>query len=242
MIDKAHILSEIKRTAVANGGQALGSRKFEDETGVKENDWRGRHWVKWSDAITEAGLTPNIFTQSYDDDYRFARLADLVAELDRMPKWAELRMKANADKGFPSDKTWGAIGLLPVALAKYCSSRPELAHVLAICERAIPLQRLAEEASSSALTNVSLNFGYCYLLKHGKEYKIGASSNVEERFGRIATQMPQTITNVHTIKTDDPFGVEKYWHLRFEAKRLKGEWFSLSAEDVRAFKRWKNIF
>ena len=49
------------------------------------------------------------------------------------------------------------------------------------------------------------------------------------------------MTKVHTIKTGDPFGVENDWHRRFEAKRLKGEWFKLSLAGVRAFKRWTTI-
>jgi hypothetical protein len=36
------ILKEIKRTAEANGGQALGHRRFFEETGIKEYDWKRR--------------------------------------------------------------------------------------------------------------------------------------------------------------------------------------------------------
>src|SRR5205823_1144139 len=81
--------------------------------------------------------------------------------------------------------------------------------------------------------------GYVYLLKHGtrREYKIGRTNNPLRREGELGIQLPEKCQPVHYIKTDDPEGVEAYWHRRFAGKRKEGEWFALSTQDVRAFKR-----
>jgi hypothetical protein len=81
--------------------------------------------------------------------------------------------------------------------------------------------------------------GYVYLLKVSRHFKIGRSSSFERRSRQLAIQLPERAETVHVIRTDDPVGIELYWHRRFEAKRKNGEWFELSAEDVKAFRRRK---
>jgi hypothetical protein len=78
-------------------------------------------------------------------------------------------------------------------------------------------------------------------MKSGPHYKIGRTNSVGRRGSELAIKVPIPPKTIHSIETDDPIGVEAYWHKRFVDKRGEGEWFALSPEDVKAFKRWKRI-
>jgi len=102
-----------------------------------------------------------------------------------------------------------------------------------------------EESETSSIECPSTPDGFVYLglLKIGRErrYKIGKTNLVERRRDQISIQLPEDLELIHAIRTDDATGIEAYWHQRFSAKRTKGEWFSLSREDVQAFKRRKSF-
>ncbi len=238
MVTKAHILQEIKRTAEANGGTPLGSRKFASETGIKENDWKGKYWARWSDALCEAGFVPNQLISAYEDTHVLDKYAQLACELGRLPTGGDLRLKARNTPGFPSNSTFekrGTKSEFVAQLLEYCKNQGQYEDVVRMCMRYVPHKRETSEES----THQEENFGFVYLIKSGRFYKIGKTNAAGRREYELAMQLPEKVRRVHAIRTDDPNGIEAYWHKRFEAKRKNGEWFDLNATDVAAFKRRK---
>src|SRR5262249_1438261 len=77
LMTKTHILEEIRRTAKTNGGEPLGWRRFETETGIRQSDW-SRFWARWGDAIREAGFVPNEFGSAYENSKLFECFAKLA--------------------------------------------------------------------------------------------------------------------------------------------------------------------
>src|SRR6266851_3566492 len=109
-VTKEHGLTEVRRTAAENGGKPVGRGAFFNATGIRESDWIGKWWPRWNDVLAEAGFPPNQMNPRRPDDDMLQRLAELVRELGHYPVIAELKMKASADKTFPSPKTFDRFG------------------------------------------------------------------------------------------------------------------------------------
>ena len=240
MLTKDDVLREIRRIAAENGGVAPGRTAFLDATGIRESDWSGRWWTTWGAAVREAGFEPQRLNPRLDDGLVLAAAAGIVQKLGRFPTSAEIRFECNADPALPSHnmfRRFGGLGGLRTRLRDYAGE-----HGLSDIAAAIADQPGEPVSAAEVLDGEGaevLAEGFVYLIKSGRHFKIGKANSVEARHRQLKIQLPQTAEVVHRIKTDDPYGIESYWHRRFADKRLNGEWFTLSAEDVKAFRRRK---
>ncbi len=235
-VTKNHILSEIRSLAEQNAGKPLGRGRFLDETGIREADWLGRYWARWGDAIREAGLEPNQMQARADDDEAIRLLAIETRALGHLPTYAELRMRRRSDPSFPGSGVYERLGpktSLASRVADYCAAHPDFMDVQAI------VAPFLEGETERAEPDEPGDLGYVYLVKSGRHYKIGRTNSTGRREYELAIQLPEKAEKVHTISTDDPAGIESYWHRRFADRRANGEWFDLTVADVRAFKRRK---
>lgn len=231
---KDHILAEIRRTAAENDGVALGKKRFLNATGIAESDWLGRYWTRWSDALREAGVAGQAMNPRLPDDAILAAAATIVRRLGRFPTAAEIRLAGREDPSLPSHNTFrrfGGLRGLREALAEYVESHGYEDLMAVIGPPSV------SPAVSAPADRTTLEEGFVYLLKSGHHYKIGKARSVEHRQRQLAIQLPERAEVIHRIRTDDPYGIEAYWHARFAEKRLNGEWFSLTPSDVKIFKR-----
>ncbi len=182
--------------------------------------------------------------KAYDDEFLLKTLAQLTRNLNHAPTHADLRLEAQTNPSFPSTKPFRRLG----------NKSRKASRIVAFCEANSGYEDVADlwreyarsEAPQDAeeTDTTTSSCGYVYMLKHGsrREYKIGRTNNILRREGEVGIELPEEVKPLHHIKTDDPAGVEAYWHKRFASRRKKGEWFELTPADVRAFKRWKKIF
>jgi hypothetical protein len=182
-MDKEYIIREIKRTAEENGGKPLGTMRFAKETGINRYDWYPKYWKNWSDALLEAGFEPNILQQAYSEEFLIKKLIDLIDEIGKFPTHADIGYKSYHNRDFPNYDTFlrrvGKKHEMAKKVAKYCEKVGGLSDVVDIC---LPIIQSKSRKSVEDETESDAHaFGYVYLMKSGKYYKIGRSSSPGRR-------------------------------------------------------------
>lgn len=67
-------------------------------------------------------------------------------------------------------------------------------------------------------------------------YKIGwTRGSIDKRIKPLQTGNPKKIEVIHLFETEHYVNVETWMHNQFASKRMEGEWFELTMEDVNSF-------
>ena len=230
------ILNEIRRLAAANGGQPPGWNTFSKATGIRIHEWRGVYWSKWGDATREAGFEPNTPITAYTNEYFLEKLSEAARHFGAIPNTIQMAMYRRTNPSFPARQTFNvnfaSRAEMLSQLRKWVGEHSEFADVAALFP--------PEEENEAGEKATRTQDGYVYLIQWGEVYKIGRGQDLEKRVKQVRTGLPESGKLIHAIRTDDPPGIEAYWHRRFADERTEnGEWFRLSKPDIAAMKRRK---
>jgi hypothetical protein len=237
---KEDLLQTIQETAAKNGGVPLGQERFGKETGITPHTWRGKYWLRWSDALIEAGFTPNRYGIKYDEDYVLEKLAELARKCKHFPIDAELTLARNVDSSFPVASVIYQLGSKVERVAKLREFALRNKSFLDISTLLPDPGKSSElEAPNKETPEEESSLGFVYMIRLGKHYKIGKTNAVPRRHREISLELPEKPNVIHYIRTDDPEGIERYWHGRFDKFRTNGEWFALGQKEIRIFKKRK---
>ncbi|PIR17038.1 MAG: hypothetical protein COV46_05880 [Deltaproteobacteria bacterium CG11_big_fil_rev_8_21_14_0_20_49_13] len=244
---KEHIIHEIKRTAGENGGKPLGKGLFWKQTGIRESDWLGKYWVRWSAAVSEAGYKPNQFNQRYEDKFVIEQLAFFIKEIGHWPIYAEFCMKGRTLKTFPEYQSFrkkGSKEERALKVIEHCQKHSGFDDVIKICES---ISASFDEKDQAPIGEIKEEvLGYVYMtkvsLKNATSYKIGFSTSPYKRISQLNTRSPVEEVLIHEIETNDPSRSEQYWHKKHSDKRQpRTEYFNLRSTDIQLFKKYKSM-
>lgn len=73
--------------------------------------------------------------------------------------------------------------------------------------------------------------GWIYVIRSGRYFKIGRSKRVTERLGEY-THLAEDVTILVCEQVQNVDVIEKELHVAFSEKRMRGEWFKLTLDDV----------
>lgn len=234
---KDEIVKEYKKLK-AIIGHSPDSQTFYDKSPVSKRDAELAFGSKTYTKIQKAaGDEPRVFGHpSISPDEYFKQYGSAVREFQGIPKIADWKHRRFKPSITGYCKKFGLRwSQMPLEFLNWAALKPEWADVVDICRSALPAQTLDAAVAQDKI-------GYVYLMKSGSLYKIGWSESPKRREYEVDQKSPYPTKLIHEIETDDPAGVESYWHGRFRDKHKKGEFFELSPEDVTAFRRWKKIW
>jgi hypothetical protein len=248
MHTREEILDSMKRCIKENDGKALGKTRFSKKYKIPIYEIE-KFWSKTSDLVIEAGGTPNELYRKYPEGFLEEKVILWIRggsiPNDKFPTLGELQVVHTHNPDFPFRAIKRRWSHFVRDLVRYCEKNPGHDDILKICQPI--LEKLDEKEKDNLTDNSSSMAGVVYLCKYGKHHKIGYTNDMVRRDGALRLVLPEIPKYIHEIVTDDPSGVEAYWKNRWKDKAYKKgnrltDTFNLEPQDIKAFKRWKEIY
>jgi hypothetical protein len=256
-MDKTFFIEKVQ-DLTSEDGIPPGQRQFYKLTGLRESDWKNKHWNHWNnwgDVLEEAGYSRRIKSSAFERSHILRELASLTKKLGKFPVTVEMRREKRTNSNFPNDGTLSSIGsrkeVLSALLAFCKEEEDEFIDLVDLLQKTTVSGSFKPESTgvedSDGEDESKRGWGFVYLIRARDVFKIGSTRAPYRRASEIANQSAFGAELLHLISTDDPEGIERYWHSRFQPKRIigthkeSGEWFSLTNDDMKVFRRRKTM-
>ena len=126
-----------------------------------------------------------------------------------------------------------AVTDIPEFFRSYLSSEVLSAYFLATSPELLRAEISKAAAKKAVKPTPKPKPGYVYLLKGPSGYyKIGMTQNPATRRASFGVTLPFEVEFECLIKTDDMSGLELKLHDMYSNRRVNGEWFNLTSEDI----------
>jgi hypothetical protein len=105
-------------------------------------------------------------------------------------------------------------------------------------DRQAKIERAIKDKTITEKREAEKRKGFVYIIHNTNlnVYKIGKSRNPKSRIKNIADQLFDPIETIHVFSVVDMSKSEIFLHTHFQAKRVRGEWFTLDQADLEAAK------
>lgn len=102
----------------------------------------------------------------------------------------------------------------------------------------LPAEKVEWHYSETVRTKRQVqNSKYVYILEGPQgSYKIGHTNDPDARLHKFEVNLPFPVKFIHVIKCENGRALESYLHRLYAKKRINGEWFELTPEDIEGIK------
>lgn len=219
------LLTDLKEVAKANK-EKITLKKY-NQKGIYNSDTFIKRFGTWNKALAKAEISERI-SRNPSREVLFENLKKVWDYLGRNPRGRE--MSKDPSK-WAQDAYIHFFGSWKNTLKKF----------------ELWILEIKDEVNSDLpVLSPKNTISHVYLIKGNEFYKIGKTDDLGRRLRELQTQGEYEQTYKHIILTEDPYGIETYWHKRFKDKRRKNggkytDWFDLNDEEVKIFMSKTNM-